>query len=140
MTNFTLRKGNLYNHLDNRIDKKIIDSNQYDLELQINNKKEYYIIRLNGDRFEAWSINISEKEFFLPRFSSFCKVSELESFRSTEFYKYYFRYYNLFEKRLSITPDKAYVIRRPSETNTRFKRNGSVDLSLKNQIRIPILE
>ena len=38
-----------------------------------------------------------------------------------------------FEKRLSITPDKAYVIRKPCENNIKFKRNGSADLSLKNQ-------
>lgn len=42
-------------------------------------------------------------------------------------------YPRTFEKRLSITPDKAYVIKKPIETSNNFKRNCSADLSLGNQ-------
>ena len=48
-----LRKGNLYNPLTKRIDNRLLDSDQYDLEVTIGDKTSYYRVRYNESFFEA---------------------------------------------------------------------------------------
>ena len=97
MSKFKIRKGNLYNQLTGEIDKKLLDSNQYDLELKIDAMVKYFRIRFYDATFEASPIELNKKQFFLPQFSSSCNINEITNFMTTKFYKKEFKYRSLFE-------------------------------------------
>lgn len=100
MAKFKIKKGNLYNQLTGKIDKNLLDSNQYDLELKIDNTVKYFRIRLYDARFEASPIVLDKKQFLLPQFSSSCNINEITNFRTTKFYKNEFKYRGLFESEI----------------------------------------
>ena len=100
MAKFKIKKGNLYNQLTGKIDKNLLDSNQYDLELKIDNTVKYFRIRLYDAKFEASPIVLDKKQFLLPQFSSSCNINEITNFRTTKFYKNEFKYRGLFESEI----------------------------------------
>jgi len=99
MSKIKLRKGNLYNQLERKIDKNLLDSNQYDLELKIEGKKEYYRVRLVDSKFIAFPISLEKKDFFVPEFSQSTNVEEINSFLKTQFYKRDFPYQRALEQK-----------------------------------------
>lgn len=100
MAKFKIKKGNLYNQLTGQIDKNLLDSNQYDLELKVDNMVKYFRIRLYDSKFVANPIVLDKKQFILPQFSSSCNLNEITNFRTTKFYKKEFKYRGLFESEM----------------------------------------
>lgn len=133
MSKFKIRKGNLYNQLTGQIDKNILDSNQYDLELKVDNMVKYFRIRLYDARFEASPIVLDKKQFILPQFSSSCNINEITNFRTTKFYKSEFKYRGLFESEIrkanrykqsySDLPDYYYYLQRLLNKNNLSAEN-----------------
>lgn len=133
MSKFKIRKGNLYNQLTGKIDKKLLDSNQYDLELKVDGIVKYFRIRLYDARFEASPIVLDKKQFILPEFSSSCNINEITNFRTTKFYKSKFKYRSLFESEIRKTdrykqlysdlPDYYYYLQRLLNKNNLSSEN-----------------
>ncbi len=91
MAHFKIKKGNLYNGLTNKIDSDLLDSSQYDLELNIAGNKSYYRLRYNESYFNAHSIDNLDS-FILPINSTACTIGEIDSFISTYYFKHEFPY------------------------------------------------
>ena len=123
MRKFKLRKGNFYNQLTNSIDSRIIDGNQYDLELTINNQQFYYRVRFIDGAIEACPINLKNNEFVAH--STFNNMEEITSFFETDFYRHEFEFYKdlevvrrmLDQKDVFRNPDYYYFIRKMLKKN-----------------------
>jgi len=103
MQNIKYRKGNFFNRLTNQIDSKIIDGNEYDLEVSSNKGINYYRVRVFDRKFEAEPIALTKEEFFSPNTQNNCQINEITSFFKTKFYQSEFDYHEEFEhlKRIS---------------------------------------
>ncbi len=83
----TFRKFNLYNSITQKVDTSLIDSKEYDLEISINGKIEYYQVRyFNSEFFAEKLTNLPEKihisEYFKP-----CMIPEIQNFFYTDYYR-----------------------------------------------------
>ena len=96
--NIEIRKGNLYNQFVGKIDRKLLDSNQYDLEVIVDGEPKYYRIRFIDSKFKACPIKLEKDKFYLPEFSKKCNIYELNSFRKTDFYRKDFPYKRVLEQ------------------------------------------
>lgn len=86
MEKLILRKGNLFHPLENTIDLKLIDSSQYDLEVTLDGKSNYYRIRYNSSYYDAKQI--FPNVFSLPKFSSSgVGATEIDEFCKTDLYR-----------------------------------------------------
>lgn len=97
MSQLCFRKGNLFNGIDCKIDRNIIDSSQYDLEIKNKDELRYYRIRYEESFYTASEI---ESDSF--KVSSYHKngngVIEVANFRKTQYFKNEFPYYKEFNK------------------------------------------
>jgi len=90
--NVTLQKGNLYNPLTGYFDFNLLNSSEYDLEITINEKKEYFRIRYIDFHYVAYPIaNLDNYEFCKPKISTKCSKEELLEFRKSDFYQKEYR-------------------------------------------------
>lgn len=92
----TIQKGNLYNHLQGKLDPTLLDSNQYDLKLIVDDVPSFYQVRFNGEFFHAEEIKEPER-FILPKYSKPAHIDELSSFYETMYYGISFPYRNIFD-------------------------------------------
>ncbi len=92
----TIQKGNLFNHLDQRLDCTLLDSNQYDLKLIVDDVPTFYRIRFNGKHFHANEIE-EPSTFQLPKYSKQADIDELSSFYQSMYYIESFPYQKIFD-------------------------------------------
>ncbi len=92
----TIQKGNLFNHLDQRLDCTLLDSNQYDLKLIVDDVPTFYRIRFNGKHFHANEIE-EPSTFQPPKYPKESSIDELASFYQTYYYEKEFPYRRIFE-------------------------------------------
>lgn len=82
MQKFMIQKGNLFNQLEDRIDIKLIDSSQYDLQIN----QYYYRIRYIASEFEAKEVILDQ--LIKPKYSKHnIPTIEIDNFRLTDFYR-----------------------------------------------------
>lgn len=97
--NIMFRKGNLYNELEGRIDNRLIDSSQFDLEVSTPDKVAFY--RLRNMTSAAVAEGIIPESFTSPKFSKQgIRVSEMQEFMGTSFFEEEFPYQREFKKSL----------------------------------------
>lgn len=97
MTELIIKKGNLYNELQNSFDTSIIDSSQYDLEVTVNKDINYYRIRTFASVVEAKEVN--PISFVTPKYNKYgVQITEIENFRKTYLFKDEFQYHRLFQE------------------------------------------
>lgn len=92
----TIQKGNLFNHLEQRLDATLLDSNQYDLKLIVDGIPSFYKIHFNGKHFHAKEIE-EPSVFQLPKYPKESSIDELTSFYQTYYYENDFPYRNIFD-------------------------------------------
>lgn len=92
----TIQKGNLFNHLEQRLDPTLLDSNQYDLKLIVDEVPSFYRIRFNGEFFQASEIE-EPSVFQLPKYPKQANIDELTSFYDTMYYGVSFPYRAIFD-------------------------------------------
>lgn len=97
MAHFKIRKGNFFNQLTNDFDYKMIDGNQYDLEVSKNNQKHYYRVRFIDGAFDARKIKLNSEEFISPKIQNCCGINEISSFLKTDFFRHEFEFRKIFE-------------------------------------------
>ncbi len=86
--NVTLQKGNLYNPLTGYFDFNLLNSSEYDLEITINEKKEYFRIRYIDFHYVASPIaNLNNYEFYKSKIGAKCSKEEILEFRKSDFYQ-----------------------------------------------------
>ncbi len=108
MENVVLRKGNLYNPLTQRIDKLLLDSDQYDLEITINGNPRYFRVRYTDSSFKA--TEGKPKSFFIHRYNARpINPEEAKSFTKTRFFREQFQEKSIFPKQLMIESTDYYA-------------------------------
>lgn len=99
MSKLIIQKGNLYNHLTQKIDHYLLDSNEYDLKIIVDNQTTFYRIRFYETQFEAIKLNNIE-HFTLPKYGKPCSPLQITSFRTTKYYHQEFPYRKLLNSSL----------------------------------------
>lgn len=108
MEQAVLRKGNFYNPLTKRIDKLLLDSDQYDLEITIDGKPRYFRVRYEDSFFEA--LEGKPKSFIIHKYNARpIKPEEAQSFTKTRFFKENFSNKKIFP-RPSMEMDMDYYV------------------------------
>lgn len=96
MDKIVLRKGNLFNQLSNKIDRNLIDSSQYDLEVTVGDDRKYYRVRYLASSLEAFEVTPSS--FVTSRNHQFStSISEVANFKKTDFFWEEFPYKRAFQ-------------------------------------------
>lgn len=97
MPKLILKKGNLFNPLENKIDKLIIDSSQYDLKTTCGTNTTYYRIRYISPSYKAKQI--TPTSFHIPKYNkNSIPIKEVEQFHRTYLFHNQFPYYSLFQR------------------------------------------
>lgn len=95
MSRLILKKGNLFSPIDQKIDFRLIDSSEYDLEVTLGSDKRYYQIRYSTSYFDVKEIEVDS--FVLPKYSpSGVSPREVDGFRKSSFFRYSFPYCDFF--------------------------------------------
>lgn len=98
MTKLNLKKVNLFNQLENKIDINLIDSSQYDLQVTVNDSTKYFRIRYFDSDFCAEEIE-HNSSIIIPKYSNKnVSINEMKDFCKTNLYKKDFYYKQLFQK------------------------------------------
>ena len=92
----TILKGNLFNHLKQKLDSSLLDSNQYDLKLVVDEIPTFYRVRFNGEFFSASQI-VEPPHFQLPKYSKQADIDELSTFYKSLYYEQAFPYKEIFD-------------------------------------------
>lgn len=88
MAEVKLQKGNLFNPLTGYFDFNLLNSSEYDLEISIDGKKEYYRIRFKDFKYIATKLKTSSSyEFIKPEGLSHSPKDEVLEFINSDFYK-----------------------------------------------------
>lgn len=92
----TILKGNLFNHLTQKLDSSLLDSNQYDLKLVVDEIPTFYRVRFNGEFFSASQI-VEPPRFQLPKYTKQADIDELSTFYKSLYYEQAFPYKEIFD-------------------------------------------
>ncbi len=95
MPKLVLKKGNLYNQLEGRLDNNLIDSSEYDLEVTSPNEQRYYRIRYIDSSFVA--TEIAPNTFHIPKNRGEAVLAkEVANFKKTKLFERQFPYKKMF--------------------------------------------
>lgn len=92
----TILKGNLFNHLTQKLDSSLLDSNQYDLKLVVDEIPTFYRVRFSGEFFSASQI-VEPPRFQLPKYTKQADIDELSTFYKSLYYEQAFPYKEIFD-------------------------------------------
>ncbi len=93
-----LQKGNLVNPFTGKFDTKLLNSNLYDLEVNINGCLEYFRIRLIDEYYDVLKIDIDDNYKFKTNPYLSVNKEEVTEFRKSNYYDNYYENKDIIEK------------------------------------------